>query len=161
MVFIDADCIIPNPTQFFRRALADFERQKRLVALTGYIRVLPRYETVWDRLIFGIMNYVVWFNNNILHCGDAAGGEFQMVKRKAFQAVGGYRKDLVTREDRDLFKRLSKIGRTMSDLKLVVFHTGRRAHVLGWPYMIWTFLINTVYFHIFGKSLTKEWKVIR
>lgn len=161
LVFFDADCSIPDSNQFFKLALSHFEKNKNLVSLTGYIRVLPEYETMSDRIIFGIMNSVARINNNIFHNGDASGGEFQMVRRDAFHSIKGYREDLVTREDRDLFKRLSKIGRTMSDPNLTVFHTGRRAHIVGWPRMIGLFLVNTAYFHISGKVRSKEWKVIR
>ena len=84
-----------------------------------------------------------------------------MVRREAFAAIGGYREDLVTREDRDLFIRLAKIGRTMSDPDLVVFHSGRRAHALGWPRLIGLFLLNTIFFHLRGRMLSKEWKPVR
>ena len=39
-------------------------------------------------------------------------------------------------EDADMFRRLSTIGRTMIDPELTVLHTGRRAHQLGWPRLI-------------------------
>jgi hypothetical protein len=39
-------------------------------------------------------------------------------------------------EDADMFRRLSTIGKTMIDPELTVLHTGRRAHQLGWPRLI-------------------------
>jgi GT2 family glycosyltransferase len=161
LVFLDADCTIKNPNDFFELALSNFEKNKNLVALTGYIKVLPELETVSDQIILWIMNFVVRINNNVFHKGDSAGGEFQMVRKDAFDSVNGYREDLVTREDRDLFNRLSKTGRTMSDPNLVIFHTGRRFHKVGWLRLIGLFFINTIYFHIKGKVLSKEWKVVR
>jgi len=61
-----------------------------------------------------------------------APGRFQMMRRSAFEKVKGYREDLITREDGDMFARLSKVGRTLYDSKLEVFHSGRRAHAIGW-----------------------------
>src|SRR6185369_8116763 len=115
---------------FFKQALSRFEADPQLVALTAGLRVLPELETLADKIVLSTVNYAVQFKNNVLHLGDAVGGEFQMVRKEAFRAVGGYRADLVTREDRDIFFRLAKIGRTMLDPKLTVFHTGRRAHII-------------------------------
>lgn len=84
-----------------------------------------------------------------------------MVRKDAFFTIGGYREDLVTLEDRDLFIRLAKIGRTMSDPDLVVFHSGRRAHAVGWPRLIGMFFANFISFYVRGRLLSKEWKPIR
>ena len=35
LVFLDADCVIPEPDRFFTQALAYFERNPELVGLTG------------------------------------------------------------------------------------------------------------------------------
>jgi hypothetical protein len=133
----------------------------RLVALTGYLRVLPSAETRADKLIFGLMNWMTRIQNNVWQRGDAPGGEFQMVRRAAFESVGGYRAELITREDRDLFARLAGIGRVLTDPNLVVFHTGRRAHNVGWPRLILLFLANTISYRLRGKLISKEWTVER
>ena len=78
-----------------------------------------------------------------------------------FESVGGYHAALVTREDRDLFSRLARTGRVLSDPNLVVCHTGRRAHNVGWPRLILLFLANTISYRLRGKLISKEWKVER
>jgi len=161
LVFLDADCSIERPIDFFAAAVAHFERDSEVVALTGYLRVLPSEETVADKLVFGLMNAVTRVRNNVCHKGDAAGGEFQMVRREAFETVGGYREDLVTCEDRDLFARLARLGRVVTDPALVVFHSGRRAHNVGWTKLIVMFLVNTISFRLRGKALSREWSVER
>ncbi len=161
LVFLDADCSIPNPNQFFKMALVNFETNKNLVALAGQILVKPEHETITDKFFFGLMNFLTRIKNNKFNRGDAAGGEFQMIRVESFKLVNGYREDLVTREDRDLFKRLSRIGKVISDPELIVYHTGRRAHQVGWPRLVALFLINTVHFHIFDKVFSKEWTEIR
>ena len=161
LVFLDADCTMENPDEFFTAALARFTADPTLVALTGRLRVLPALETLADRLVFGLTNAVTTFQNNVLHRGDSQGGEFQMVRRAAFEAVNGYRADLVTCEDRDFFARLAKLGRVLSDPDLTVFHTGRRAHNVGWLRLILLFLANTLSFRLRGKVISKEWKIER
>ena len=64
-------------------------------------------------------------------------------------------------EDADMFRRLSRIGRTMIDPKLEVQHSGRRGHQVGWVRLIAMWLINSVYFSVRNRALTKEWKPIR
>jgi glycosyltransferase involved in cell wall biosynthesis len=161
LVFLDADCFLKDPDVFFERAVAHFEKRKDLVGLMASLRVLPEYETFADRFFLGIMNGLVRFKNNVLHKGEAVGGEFQMMRREAFFSIDGYREDLITREDRDMFFRLAKIGKTHCDSGLVVYHTGRRAHTVGWHRLIGLWIVNMVFYHIYGKVFSKEWKPIR
>jgi glycosyltransferase involved in cell wall biosynthesis len=161
LVFLDADCVIRDPDSFFKAALADFERMDNLVALTALLRVLPENETFLDRIIASVINAVVLFKNNVLHKGEVPGGEFQMFRKEVFDKIGGYNEQLVTREDRDIFFRLSRIGRTLCDPRLTVFHTGRRAHIVGWGRLIGQFLVNTLSFHVRGKVRSKEWTPVR
>ena len=161
LIFLDADCTIENPDDFFATALARFQVDPKLVALTARLRVLPSQETLGDKLIFGLVNTVTRIRNNVWHKGDAPGGEFQMVRARAFHSLGGYREDLVTCEDRDLFARLAGLGRVRSDPQLTVFHTGRRAHNIGWPRLILVFFVNRISFRLRGKAFSKEWTVER
>lgn len=161
LIFLDADCTIENPDDFFAAALAHFRVDPKLVALTARLRVLPSQETLGDKLIFGLVNTVTRIRNNVWQKGDAPGGEFQMVRARAFHSLGGYREDLVTCEDRDLFARLAGLGRVRSDPQLTVFHTGRRAHNIGWPRLILVFFVNRISFRLRGKAFSKEWTVER
>lgn len=161
LVFLDADCSLENPERFFRAATAHFAADLRLVGMTARLRVHPAQETLADKLVFGLTNAITRFGNNVRGTGEAQGGEFQMVRANAFRSLGGYREDLVTCEDRDLFRRLARVGRVYSAPDLTVFHTGRRAHNVGWPRLILTFLANTISFHLRGKSYSKEWTVER
>jgi glycosyltransferase involved in cell wall biosynthesis len=158
LVFLDADCTIENPDEFFSAALAHFVADPKLVALTASLRVLPSEETFGDKVVFSVTNLVTRIRNNVWQRGDAPGGEFQMVRRAAFDSVGGYRDELVTCEDRDLFARLAGIGRVRTDPELTVFHTGRRAHNVGWPRLILLFLVNRISLRLRGKVVSTEWK---
>jgi len=161
LVFLDADVYIFNPNDFLRRALAHFEKNPNLSGLGGWLRVFPEMETIGDRIGYGILtNWSLVLYNNILHLG-AGCGEFGMVKASVFKSVGGYREDLAVDEDQDLFRRLAKVGRTKTDPKLLLYHTGRRPHAIGWPKLLWQWSTNWASLVLFNRSADEEWKVIR
>jgi glycosyltransferase involved in cell wall biosynthesis len=159
-VFLDADCVIPDPPGFFRRAASHFRDDPNLVALTAYLRVFPQDETFGDRIVHAAANFALRVKNNLLNRGHSF-GEFQMIRQEAFNRVGGYRENLVTIEDADMFYRLSRLGKTRIDPQLCVFHTGRRGHQVGWPRLIFMWLVNSFYVMVCNRSFTKEWTVIR
>ncbi len=160
LVFLDADCVIPEPDRFFAQALAYFERDPGLVGLTAYLRVFPADETLGDKLVSGVANIGLRVANNILRRG-ASFGEFQMIRREAFARLGGFRADLIAFEDTDMFRRLSRIGRTMIAPKLRVLHSGRRGHQVGHPQLIAMWLVNMVFVAIRDRTFSKEWRPIR
>jgi glycosyltransferase involved in cell wall biosynthesis len=160
LVFFDADCFIKNKDAFFKQAISNFEKNPNVTAVCVNLKVLPENERFTDKLVFGTMNLLLRFQNNVLHHGESP-GEFQMMKKSTFEKLHGYREDLVTREDADMFLRLSKIGRTVFDPKLTVYHTGRRAHNMGWFKLLSVWMMNVFYVALFNKAKTKEWKVIR
>ena len=160
VVFTDADCSIPGMDIFFGKILKHFERDPKLVAVNVAIRVLPGAETFFDWAIYNLFNDYLWFVNNVLHIGLAA-GEFQMVRRTTFDHIGGYNEKLVASEDVDLFSRLTRVGHVRYEKGLKVYHTGRRAHKIGWPRLLWQWNINTIYMKLTGRAWSGEWKPIR
>ncbi len=160
LVFLDCDTHIENPDEFFSAALKEFSEKKKLVALTGALWVLPDYETTADRIVYFIFNIVHVIKNNILNTGEAS-GKFQMMRREAFEKVGGFREDLVTREDADMFQRLAKIGKTECDLGLEIYHTGRRSRALGWPKLLWIWMSESFKFAFIKKSSIEVWTEVR
>lgn len=160
LAFMDADCHLENPDRFFSLLLERLAKDQKILAVTVAIKVFPKEETLSDRIFFGFLNNAVRFQNNVLKKGEST-GEFQMIRKEAFDKVGGFREDLITREDGDMFFRLSRIGRTFFDPTLRVLHTGRRAHKIGWPKMIFLWFINSLSVFIFNKAYSKEWTVVR
>ena len=161
LVFLDADVHIYEPDAFFSKALEHFAKDLTLTGLGGWLRVFKDQETWADRIGYGILsNRTFSFYNNWIKVG-ANCGEFGMVKAEVFKKIGGYREDLPVDEDRELFNRLAKIGRTYTDSSLVVYHTGRRPHKIGWAKLLWEWMINALWLALFNKSASKEWKVIR
>ena len=156
LVFIDSSCSVENPDAFFSRALGHFSANPKLVGLTGKFAVDPDAETWGDRVAYFIFNTTNLIKNNYLHIGESP-GKFQMVRRGAFDEVGGVSERLVTGEDADFFYRLSKIGRTMYDSKLVIYHSGRRAHAIGWPKLLYIWMVDRFWMTFFGTTQTKSW----
>lgn len=159
-VFMDADCHLFNPDRFFKIALEYFDKHPESVALTVSIRVYPESETIADMVVFIIFNSYLQLMNNVFNLGIAA-GEFQMIRADAFKKIGGYNDKLVASEDVDLFFRLSHIGHIGFLHKLKVFHSGRRAHKVGWPKLISIWIGNTLSMWTRGRAMSKEWSVIR
>ncbi len=159
-VFMDCDSRVDNPNQFFAQALSYFEKNPQLVALTVALRVERDKENFMDRIIYIIFNIVHIFKNNIFHTGEAS-GKFQMMPREAFLKVNGYREDLISREDADMFQRLAKIGRTSCETSLQVNISGRRAHAIGWPKLLWIWGRDSFTFFAKGSPVSKVWKDVR
>ncbi|MDE1975550.1 MAG: glycosyltransferase [Patescibacteria group bacterium] len=160
LLFIDADCYIADPANFFAKAMKHFDADPNLLALTSLIKVTPESETLSDKIAYLMFNAVRLFKNNLSKVGEAS-GEFQLVKKSAFDRINGFREDLVTREDSDLFWRLSRIGRTYCDRNMVVYQTGRRGHAVGWIKLLSVWVLNAFWVMFFNKSFTNEWKAVR
>ncbi len=157
LVFIDCDCRVLDPNQFFIKALSHFEKNPKLVALTCAIKVKPEVATLFDTFIFNIVNFNFFVINNILHRG-AAQGKFQMIRTEAFKKVGGYNENLPASEDMELFSKLSKIGRTYIDTKLQIYHSARRAHAIGWFRLLFIWNLDALSLMFRGKVISKDWK---
>lgn len=160
LVFIDADICINDPDVFFKKAEGLFQKDRRIVALTVFLRVFKDVETLSDKIILEIGNYLFLVLNNFLGIG-AASGEFQMIRADAFRRVGGFNENLITGEDQDMFRRLAKVGKTYSEKTLIAYHDGRRAHAIGWPKLFWLWTRDTISVLIFKKSQSRIWTDIR
>jgi glycosyltransferase involved in cell wall biosynthesis len=159
-VFFDASTSIKNPDDFFNQALSMFEKDKDLVAITGKLRVYPELETFSDKIVHFFFNLIIMLKDNYLGLGEAS-GKFQMIRRWAFEKVGGFSEHLITREDSNMFQKLSKIGKIRYVGSLEIFHTSRRSHILGWPKLLSMWMINTFWVTVFGKAKLKDWSILR
>ncbi len=160
LLFLDADIELPDINRFLGEALAAFAADPQLVAATVPISVMKASETLRDRLLFGTVNAIHRLNNNLLGSGSAS-GEFQLIRRSAFERVGGFNDRLVAYEDWDLFDRLGRIGKTRFLPQHHALHTGRRAHAVGHARLLLTWIGNALWFKLFGRALSKEWSPIR
>jgi len=160
LVFCDSGALLHQPEEFMKQALEEFRKNPRLAALTVSVKVFPEVANFMDKAVFGIMNVAFTVLNNGFNRGTAQ-GKFQMVRRELFMKINGYREDLPSAEDTDLFYRLSRIGDTRVAPKLVIYHGSRRAHALGWPKLLFIWYIDAASLFFFNKVVSKEWKIIR
>jgi glycosyltransferase involved in cell wall biosynthesis len=158
--FLDADVTVPKPADFIQRIQRTFDTDPRLAGLTGELRVLPAQATRGDRLVFGAMNLYFRFLNNVLGYGMAS-GEFQVIRAKAFKELGGFREDLAAAEDAEFFRRVSKKYKVRFAPEFTLFHTGRRAHAVGWPNLLWSWFKNWVGATFLKGAVDKEWTAVR
>ena len=159
LLFLDADMYIPDINTFFEKALDDF-RTRKLVALTAYLKVFPEMANIPDKFLYWFFNRMFYILDNVFHYGVSY-GEFQMVRGDIYKKLGGYNERLAVAEDHEFFKRVSREGRVYIDPRLVVFHTSRRAHKVGWPKLLWSWWVNQASVMTRGKSVYSEWKEIR
>lgn len=161
LLFLDADITLFHINDFLQTIVAEFDNDKELVGATVRLTILPENATLTDRICSTIfidsMHYTA---NNILKTGSAS-GEFQFIRKSVFDKLGGYNENLVVSEDNDLFMRLAKVGKTKMFWNLRAYHSGRRFHKLGWPKVLWLWLINLLSVTFFKKAASKEWKPIR
>lgn len=160
IVFFDADICIIEPNSFFKKAFACFDKDNELVAITCKLNVFKELETFGDKIMVTFFIYIRALMNNYLSIG-ASTGEFQMVRAETFRKVNGFNALLAVGEDDDIFRRFSKIGHTRLEMSLTAYHSGRRAHALGWPRLLYIWSRDTISIWLFKKSISKEWKEIR
>ena len=161
IVEMDADSHFPNINKFFAAIIEVFKKNPSVVGATTWFRVYPGDETFLDRLIFKIAGAVTLIINNYLGLGCTCGGEFQMIRADAFRQIGGYNEKLVAMEDVEMFSRLKKIGRIHFEKRLFIYHSGRRAHILGWSNSIITFIFNCLFLLAFGEVRSSTWNIVR
>lgn len=160
LIFFDADVFVYDIDDFFTKAVKFLESNPSVVACTGRLKVLPEHETKSDWFFFSLVNLLHFVQNNILGIG-AASGEFQLVRREVFERLGGYRIDLAAAEDQEFFRRLARFGRTHFHKDLTVYHTGRRAHKIGWSKLLFLWVVNGLFVPVFDRSFSTKWKEVR
>jgi len=156
LVFVDADTVIPRASDCFAVIAADFKDNPRLVGLTVKITFAPSEERPIDAIMHGILSRVFWLMNRVLRKG-AASGEFQAIRRDAFEKLHGYTESLPVGEDNELFCRLSRLGRTQIDLKLTAYTDNRRIKQLGWPRLLKLWMVNYFSVAFLHRSKGAEW----
>jgi glycosyltransferase involved in cell wall biosynthesis len=156
LVFMDADMSVPNPNDCFAAIAEDFTSNPRLVGLTVKITFAPAEERVIDAIMHDILSRVLWFMNSVLRKGTAS-GEFQAIRRDAFETLHGYDESLPMGEDNELFCRLSRLGRTRIDLRLTAYTDNRRIKQLGWPRLLTLWIVNYCCVALLHRSHATEW----
>jgi len=162
LVFINGDTM-PADLSRFTAAIEDFALRRgpyaRASALACPVRFVPSDERFADRLFHGYYNTYVRLLS-VLRIG-AGRGECQVVRKKMFVAVGGYKTHLVAGEDFDLLARIGMKGRVLFASELLVFESPRRFRKFGYFRVILSWTINGLSVLLRGRSTSDEWEPVR
>ncbi len=89
-------------------------------------------------------------------------GECQIVRASTFDAVGGYREDIVVGEDWDLFQRIARAGSDIRYVRhLVVLHSTRRFRRDGYLKVVLQYAREGLSLVILKRSWLAEWTAVR
>jgi predicted glycosyltransferase involved in capsule biosynthesis len=91
----------------------------------------------------------------------AGRGECQVVRRAAFEEVGGYRAELAAGEDFDLLARIALRARVMFAREVLVFESARRFRRFGYFRIVWWWTVNALSVLFTGKSSSDDWEPVR
>lgn len=155
IAFFDSDVRLRDQ-DFFSKVLQHFDSNPKLVCMTVSTRIYPETETRADKIVLGFYDLYFRLANNVFGFG-LTHGKCVIVRATAFKEIGGFKETLVASEDAELFMRLCKIGTPLLDPSLRVYHSGRRAHALGWPRLLTIWTLNGLWVTLFDRSWSKQW----
>ncbi len=134
LVFFDGDVVVD--TDFLKQCEIVFN-DSRIVGMTGLAK--PADGNIITKSVYRCTYLLVRFFN--FFGLSLFPGVCVAYRREAFEAVGGFRKDLGITEDLDLSRRISKNGKCILYSKAFVYVTTRRLQKN---------LVSTVLFHIWN-----------
>lgn len=160
LFFLNADTIIDdhNIDGFFTQALHALETDD-VVAVTCSVYIYPDEATRIDRFVHELYNRY-FYSLNVIGMGMGR-GECQIIKRKAFEKVGGNQNQIAAGEDFDLFTRLIRIGKIRYLRSLRVYESPRRYRKYGYVRVTADWLRNSVSVYLFNRSTIDEWEAVR
>jgi glycosyltransferase involved in cell wall biosynthesis len=159
LLFLNADTSFPDTELFLERTLQRFAVDQSLAAIATRVEVTPEDRTLSDTLFHGYFNRYVHILNNI---GLGMGrGECQIVRREAFDALGGYNDAMVAGEDFDLYRRLRSIGRIRYDRSLLVYESPRRYRKYGYTKVYGEWIRNGFAVLFKNRSVSQIWEEVR
>lgn len=133
LVFIDADTVPDNAEAFARELsrLVNIKRpNRRIMGMVCAVEIAPHERTLADHIIQKCVNFSLLLENTY---GQGWGrGPCQIIWRKAFHLVGGYREDIAFGEDFEIYRRLKLHGRIAYNHRLRVYESPRRYRQYGY-----------------------------
>ncbi len=159
---IDADTIMP--AGWLKRVLTEFERDDRLLALSGPFVYydLPAWMNLWIKIYY-LGGFILYHLTRFFFRRGAMlqGGNF-IVRRSALEKIGGYDTRIeFYGEDTDVARRLNEIGKTKFSFRLPILTSGRRLKAEGIFRMAIRYGLNYFWTIIFKKPFTKYYRDIR
>src|SRR3989339_250652 len=159
LFYLDCGVKIYRLKEFIKEVIKQMAAGHKLVGITSEIRFYPAEESEIDRLHLWVINKSIKGLNKVKV--GAGMGWVQVVRREAFEKIGGYNEELTNQEDADLFRRLNKVGRTKVLKNFVAYGSAERYHQDGWAKVNGRWLVNWLSYILRGKSYSKEWKPVK
>lgn len=158
LIFLDADSAIAP--DFISKCSKIF-KSKKIAGVYGKMVPFEEERTLKFRILAAI-GYRFVPKLSLLFRNPIFPGACMVVRKSDFEAINGFREDLDTIEDIDLYRRLFKRGIAQSD-ELIFSTSLRRFNVGGTYRWIFKWTINYFYYLGTGKtSLRKEdYEIIR
>ena len=159
---IDADTIMPEG--WLQTVLAEFAKNKKLVALSG-----PYFYydlSVWRRMQIQVFYFFTGllhvFNHHVLGTGAILQGGNFVIRRDAWERAGGFDTSIeFYGEDTDVAKRLSKEGLVVWTRRLPMYTSGRRLAKEGLVYMASKYTANYFWMTFLGRPFSKTYIDVR
>lgn len=159
---IDADTRLTP--EWILKVAEEFEKDDALVGLSGPFHY---YDLSWKTnalvAIFyylAIVPYLV--NRFVIQRGSVVQGGNFVIRRKAFQSVGGYDVTIdFYGEDADIARRLHKAGKVKFTYDLPIYASGRRLAKEGVIRTGWRYATNYFWLMLTKRPLTKKYTDVR
>jgi glycosyltransferase involved in cell wall biosynthesis len=158
LIFLNADTLIADPGQFFRRMTEELGAPG-LAALTCSVGVYPEEERWSDRAFHGFYNWLFALMN-VTGMGMGR-GECHVIPRAVFARARGYAPHIAAGEDYDMFRRLKDLGRIRFLKDVRVFESPRRYRQYGYLYVSASWFLNFLAVFFLRRSILSEWKPVR
>jgi len=153
LLFIDADVTLPKG---FAEKLIETFKDPEVRGAT--CNIMPLKPNISEKIFFYLYNGLIRLTSRFK---PHSRGEFLAVRKSAFFTINGFNENLSCIEDHDFAIRLSKIGKFVYIKDLTVYESMRRFRKLGLLRVIYTWLMNYLFYVIRKKPISKEWKAIR
>lgn len=159
---IDADTILPEG--WLSTLLREFKGDSGLVALSG--PYLYYDLSWWQRALVKVFYGIGWLmhlvNHHLLHTGAMLQGGNFVLKRTAWDSVGGFDISIsFYGEDTDVAVRIGRVGKVKWTWKLPMRTTGRRLAKEGLVKMSFIYTLNHLSVLWRGKPATRAYTDIR
>ena len=124
LVFMDADTLLPPHTL---TRFSELLKDERIVGAS--CRKIPESSSILDRLLYEFVNLSTWFSSVTLLGG--AHGNLMLIRRNAFERVGGFNPNIIVAEEQELIRRALRFGRYVFLLDHCVLENPRRVQKWG------------------------------
>lgn len=158
LVFINADTRFESREHFFA-AIGKAMENDRCNAIAFPVTVFPEERKLADVMFHAVHNkYFHWLN--IVGIGMGR-GECHVVRRAAFEKIGGYDAAFTAGEDFDLYRRLRRLGPIAFLDDCMIFESPRRYRKYGYPRVVWDWFRNAISVMFAKKSVSDVWEQVR